>query len=110
MQGMHYPPAEIHNSTEHRCDGRILYSDGHEEAFATIPWDTWTSPSDRGLLLIRRIEGRVIHDDGLQVDAYAYASVGSAHSQFAILKQRKDFVISRIVYHNDDVDTGTFSQ
>jgi hypothetical protein len=105
---MHYSPVAIHNSTKHRCDGKICYSGGREEPFAALAWDTWTSQTDRGLLLVTRIEAKVTLDDGLRVDAYDYKSAGSGHSQFAVIRQKSDFVVTRIVYHHDDVDVGTF--
>ena len=57
--------------------------------------------------LITRIEAKITLDDGLWVEAYPYTSDGSCHSQFAIIWQKGDFIVTRIVYHNDDVDVGS---
>lgn len=104
---MHYSPAAIHNSTKHRCDGRIHYNNGDQEQFTAIAWDSWTSQGERGLSLINRIEAKVILDDGISVDADAYTSSGSGYSEFAMIKKKGDFIITRIVSHHDDVDVGT---
>jgi hypothetical protein len=96
MDAAGLPPLNIHNSTDHRCEGLVVYDDGLEEPFLLLGWGDWTGNPERGRRLVSRITAKVRRSTGLQTDAAPFVSSGSDADQFAILRRSGDFLVSRI--------------
>lgn len=90
------PPLELHNSTDHRCEGVVAYDDGLEESFVLLAWERWSGIADRGSRQVRRISVKVRRSTGLQTDAEAFHSSGSPAHRFAILRCAGTYLVTRI--------------
>lgn len=90
------PPLKLHNSTDHRCEGVVVYDDGLEESFVLLAWEDWTGTQERGQRRVIRISAKVRRSTGLQTDADPFLSSGSDAQRFGILRCSGDFLVGRI--------------
>ena len=90
------PLVKIYNSTEHRCSGKVYFTDQTEEEFAIIQWDSWADEARAEQPEVMKITASVMLSSGIPVDAIPYTSTGNAHHLFAVIKCGKEFVVTRI--------------
>lgn len=95
---MGYPLVEIHNSTEFKAEGEVLYCSDfcRDDHFEVDSMRTWQAKS-RGLCLVQRIMAK-IHTKNGTIEALPYTSSGTSYSQFAIVQTGENrYAVTRIV-------------
>jgi hypothetical protein len=102
---MAYPNVEITNNTNFVCSGDVKYAGCKTDVYKNLqPGATWQGPG-RGLCLLTKVNA-LVATPGTPTPATPYTSSGTSYSQFAIIRQGANYVVTRIVTAVDDPDTG----
>ncbi|KAL7523766.1 hypothetical protein ACHAXR_000322, partial [Thalassiosira sp. AJA248-18] len=102
-----YPAVTVLNDTPYKFTGEVQYASFfcRNDDFEVGPHQTWRGPS-RGVCLITKIKGYVIHD-GEDYTATPYRSSGTSYSKFEVeCRSNGDgscsLVVDRIVTGDED--------